>query len=532
MIWDLHTILMVDPYVVVESTNSSLVRDEPYKHPDNPLLRVDDTRMSVGGRARGGRLHGGLQLNMVVREGGVFRMWYKAIGVREATGGAQKPVKGGHASSTEEERGKNAYLAYAESEDGIEFKPVRVGQVQLDGSRNNNLLLPDAGGEPRVRQCGLFHDPLYKDYPYKCLYYRPGDGKDLEPGVLARYPHLAKRKWWFVWGIGRSKDGIEWQPPRHKHNLINASPEHANLHRAMDGGLVMADQMMSPVEDWSYRNVKGWITYDLETAHRVPDYVYSVAQHMARCNPAYNGPNWSGVPWIQPHIGLRVARKGPSMIALNGFIYGTSGRSGDETYAQKADIGLCVSETGVKFKDILPFRPFIRRGMRGEWDYGMAAQSAIVDAGDETRFYYVGNDVGNFCGTYQSGMAYLPRDRYGYRCITGYRDTKRTRKKAAFTLKPVILRAKANLTVNCDQVSAARTIRLQLRDEKGRTIPGYSFKRCRPVTKEGLRVPVRWGQGKTGRELAGRTVQIEVELFSPDCGVVYTDSPRLYAINL
>jgi len=525
MIWDEHTYLMVDHAPVADEVNTSLVRDEAYKHPE-PLVRLEDAALTVGGRARS------LGYKFVVRDGGVFRAWYQVRGVREALEGQPQAAQGEPNTDRKSERfGKDSLMAYAESDDGIHFRPVRVGAVEVDGSKDNNLVAFDSGPEPRTRQCGFLYDPLDREYRYKCLYYRPCQSKDFEPGVLARYPVATDRSWWAIWGIARSKDGLSWEPPDHTHNLVAANPEHARLHRALDGGLVMSDQMISPVADWQYRNVKGWITYDGRVAHRIPDHLFKIPEHMTRCFAEFLGPTWDGVPWIQPHVGLACARKGPSIIALNGFLYGCSGREpGAETFAQVADVGLCISDTGIKFQQVWPFRPFIRRGQRDAWDYGMVAQNCIVDHGDRTLFYYTGGDVGNLSSTYLPGLAWVPRDRFGYRLIRGYRDTAVRPRTARITMRPVTLPDAAAITVNCSHVNDRRVIRVELADEAGHALPGYAFADCRPVTTEGLRVPVVWQPDRTAAELAGRTVQIRIELDSPDCGAVYFDSPRLYAV--
>lgn len=293
---------------------------------------------------------------------------------------------------------------------------------------------------------------------------------------------------------------------------------------------MLADQMMHPMADWAYRNVKGWVTYDQQQAHRLPDYVYAIPEAMARTRGM--GPAWDGIPWVQPHFGLRCARKGPTMLALNGYLYGASGTQGAETFAQTADIGLCVSPTGYRFEDVWPLRPFVRRGLRGTWDQGMTAQTAMVDHGDQTCFYYIGNDVGNFSGRYQSGMAYIPRDRYGYRCISGYRQAIRARKTATFTCKPMVMPQAAALGVNCSHVSRDKRIRIQLQDEQGKAIAGFSFRSCKPITRQGLCTSVQWTSGKNAASLAGKNVCVAVELSSDACGVVETDSPRIYALYL
>ncbi len=514
MIWDLHTYVMVDSTIIAAEENSSLVREEAYKHPGNPLISLDDRALTHGA--------GSLGFVFVVREGGVYRMWYEVRGVREAALPPGTKTAAG-------DYGKACYKAYAESEDGIHFTPVVLGQVELHGSKQNNLLHFPAGGESQVRTCGFMHDPLDAEYPYKCVYYRPGKGADFEAGVGIRFPYVKEREWWYIWGIGRSRDGLHWEPPKHRHNLVNTNPESARLHRAMDGGLILSDQMMSGISDFAWRNVKGWITYDLETAHRIPDYVYKVPEHMVRVHATYLGPNWDGVPWIQPHVGLACARKGASMIGLNGYLYGCGGSKGAETFAQVADIGLCTSESGARFNDVWPFCPFIRRGERDSWDFGMVAQCCIEENETQTLFYYTGGDVGNLSSTYLPGLAYIPKDRFGYRLIRGFRDTAVRPRMATITLKPCVLPAAPAFKLNCSQVSAQRTIRLEIADEHGVALPGYSFADCVPVEAEGLAVPVLWPHG-SGAELGARKVIIRAQLHSEDCGEVYHTSPRLYAI--
>ena len=507
MIWETNTYLMVDTELVARQRNTSLVREEAYKH-GHPIMLLEDRTLTLGGRAKS------LVTELVVEEGGTYRVWYQMRGARPGL----KPGP---------EYNKEAFIGYAESQDGIAFKPVRLKQVDFNGSRNNHIVGFPTGGYPKVRISGLFHDPIDTEFPYKCVYYLPAKGSELEPGVLARVPDQRQRDFWLIWGIGRSRDGLVWEPPRNDPFLVRANPEHAKLHRALDGGLVMSDQMSSPIAQRVTRSVKGWITYDLETAHRIPDFLFTLPPHMCRVVDGFSGPNWDGTYWAQPHLGLVCARKGPTVVALNGYLYGCLG---SETFAQVADAGLCTSATGVDFKEVWPFRPFIRRGERGTWDFGMIGQREIVDCGDETRFYYIGGSVGNFASTYLPGYAYVPRDRYGYRLIRGYRNTDRRKMTGSLELAPQPLPDRPRFAVNVSDVTGKRTVRLELADESGKAIRGYSFAACQPVTREGLKRPVRWKNNRTGRELGGRTVRIRAELHSPDCGVVRTDSPRLYAI--
>ncbi len=506
MIWDEHAYLMVDWKLVGEEANTSMVREEAFKYGDAPLFKLGDKPLTLGGRGYG------LTINLIVKEAGTYRLWYQIRGAHHA----------GHYLT-------DTVCAYAESDDGVHFKPVRLGQVEFDGSRSNNLVDLSVAGQPNVRHGGFLHDPLDSEYPYKCVYQRPAKGCDLEPGMRARWPALGRKDWYFVWGIARSRDGFVWEAPRHDHDLIRANPEAAKLHRAMDGGLVLSDQMTSPMAEIGGRNVKGWLTYDGVQADRIPDFLFSLPEHMSRVHASDYGPTpWDGTKWVQPHVGLVCARKGPTMLGLHGYLYGCTGA---ETFAQVADVGLAVSATGLGFQEVWPMRPFIRRGLRGAWDFGLIVQSPdIIDDGDQTRFYYCGGDVGNFATTYLPGLAWIPRDRYGYRLIRGYRNVCKRPASGIFSIKTCTLPSKPKIAVNVSHVSPRAMVRVALADEKGRTLRGYSFDRCEPVTREGFKRAVRWKDGRTAAELGGRDVIIRVEMSNADCGVVYDDSPRVYAV--
>lgn len=512
MLWQNDMFLMVDPTVVTDNQGSAMVRGEAMRVHDRPVIALGDKLLNPPRSASGGgrSLADQLQVKLVVRQGGTYRMWYRMWN---------------RYGKTPFDHGKYTHLYYAESTDGISFKPVRVNHAK--GTPAHRVAMSLNKPKEGLRFSGLFFDPLDSDWPFKCVVYRPGDASKFDPGVLARFPHMRSGDWQFIWGIGRSKDGLEWHPPEHDHDMIQATPEHARLHRNIDGDLIISDQMISPMADWAYRNVKGWVTRDLVHAHRIVDYLYSVPQHMVRCNLNYTGPTGDGLPWIQPHVGLEVARKGPTFIALTGYLYGATAF---ETFAQTADIGLAFSETGVSFKDVWPFMPFIRRGLPGQWDAGLVRHDAIIDHGDETRFYYTGNEQGNLGGQYQSSYAQIERDRYGYRLIQGGRDVKRRDRTATFTLKPCVLPDRPAFKANVSHVNASRDVRFELRNEQGKPIPGYRFKDCQPVTRQGLSRPIRWKHSRSSKELSGKTVQMAVELRSQNCGMVGTDSPRLYAV--
>jgi len=290
--------------------------------------------------------------------------------------------------------------------------------------------------------------------------------------------------------------------------------------------------MRHPVSHLGGRKVKGWLTRDFLHAHRIPDFVFTLPDHMVRTSRSFTGPNWPDIPWVQSHVGLVPARHGPTFMALHGYLYMCYGPAGVETYAQVADVGLALSDTGLAFQDLWPFRPFLRRGDMGRWDCGLLVQGPMLSHGDRTLIYYGSTPVGNAAGCpYRAGLAWFRRDGYAYRVLRVYRDYAAPReRRGVLAFKPQPFPERPALSLNVSHVSSARAVRLELADERGRVLRGYSFADCLPVTREGIRRPVRWRNGRTAAELAGRRIEIRAELHSPDCRFADLHSPRLYAI--
>ena len=105
--------------------NLKLTLQQVRKYPGNPVLRYGDP----GEPDQGGATFYGT----VLREGDLFRMWYLAISPR------------GHFSK---DCFSPAWHGYAESPDGIHWEKPKLGLVEFEGSKENNL---GAGGSDRLR---------------------------------------------------------------------------------------------------------------------------------------------------------------------------------------------------------------------------------------------------------------------------------------------------------------------------------------------------------------------------------------------
>ena len=123
----------------------------------------------------------------------------------------------------------------------------------------------------------------------------------------------------------------------------------------------------------------------------------------------------------------------------------------------------------------------------------------------------------------------MPRDRLGFHALWVNVDLVDRERRGIIALKPITLPDKPKIAVNCENCNKDQTIRLELRRPNGRVVPGFSFRNCAPIRRDGLRVPVRW-KGKDVKRLAGKEVVVRAELHSARCRYANQESPRLYAI--
>ena len=512
MIWDEDAYLLVDNSLIAEEENTSFVREEAYKCDHNPI--IDENRKEFFLGEKGYRIW----IQNVCWHEGKYRMRYSFMLDKD------RDVIAGISH-----RADTIHMGYAESDDGYDFKPVTVGLVEHNGLRDNNLApLFEREG---CHCCDLFCDPLDTEYPFKTVVLVHPDIEQINPALRARWPHVDQQgacDMGVAWGIARSRDGFTWEAPENEGLLVDMWIENPVLHRALDGGLVISNQGPLCNEEGS-RRVKGWLTYDGTKSYRIPDALFEIPPLVTRVTAPQLGPAWHGTAWTQSHVRLVPARKGPSTVALHGFLYGCMGA---ETYAQTADIGLAVSSTGYGFQQVWPFRPFIGRADRGKWDAGLVGQQAMVETEDQTLFYYVASPTGNAAGCeYRPGIAYIDKDRFGYRGIRvmrGYKDGAIER-QGMLKLKPLTLPGSPALSANVTHVNTDRTVSAEVRDTDGAVIPGFSFADCVPITEPGLRQPLAFRNADL-KSLAGETVNLSIKLYSPDCLYGDQHSPRLYAI--
>lgn len=146
------------------------------------------------------------------------------------------------------------------------------------------------------------------------------------------------------------------------------------------------------------------------------------------------------------------------------------------------------------------------------WDHAHAWVDEQVIVGDRVRLYYAGYRQGHkaerFTGR-QIGLTDMPLDRYVARRSAG---------EGRLETVPLEVNQRASaLTVNA---VISGEVRAQILNADGAPLPGFGFAECRPVSGDGLRLPLLWGDeaatAKGWAALAGRRIRLAFRLREAD----------------
>jgi len=146
-------------------------------------------------------------------------------------------------------------------------------------------------------------------------------------------------------------------------------------------------------------------------------------------------------------------------------------------------------------------------GAKGEWDSSMIipAEGPVV-VGDELWFYYAGDKAPHLLADQipAVGLAIADRDR-----LIGLRPEQG---RTGFALtRPFNKPACGDLVLNATIDGPAGEIRVELRDDFGKPIPGFTAKDCNPVKVSSFAAPVRW-QGRSISEAPPGELRMRFEI--------------------
>jgi len=494
-----QTLLLVDDHHVLYRSGTERFLNPPRRHSTKPLVpQLEPWETAIGWTS--------IYRNP---QTGKYQLWYQAyVGARAG-----------------DERYR-CVVCYAESDDGLTFTKPALDLFPYKDRPQTNIVLIGNGGYGHRYCNSVLVDPREEDPQrrYKMAYYDWSTRDGQEYAGL----HLAF-----------SPDGIHWT----KH------PE-GPLYRTAFGGRgrqpAMAgdpDYLELPAPTKPQLVRKEWY-YPLSMSDAV-DLMYDPRREVF----AIYGKMWLDSPtgghawrhamgrteskdlltWSKPQLLLTPDEHDPNEIEFHTspvFFYKDCYFSLNQLFQRKLkgaiDIELIVSRDGLDWKR--PFRDelFLTRSKPGLFDSRTILTNATpVILDDEIRFYYGAYNQSPLGGVKCApgersgvGMVSIPRDRFaGIRPIARSEQptlAKPLEQIGQVTLKSIDLRGRTELTVN-GTTETGGSIRVEVLDEAGHRVRGFTAGDCLPLTGDSLRHAVAWNDREFA-DLPGGRFQLRLHL--------------------
>lgn len=411
----------------------------------------------------------------VIKDGGTYRLYY-----RGGTKAENSLIKAG-----------TEVTCYAESKDGKTWVKPKLGLVEFEGSKENNIIL----GPTRLRTSVNF-TAMLDDRPgvpagerYKAV--GAGDGR--EEGLLRLV----------------SPDGIHWKIYSEEIIFAGYKLDSLNVVSWLPAEQCYAIYMRAwsvggtpgnPKPRDAYRTIARAVSKDFKT------WSEPVRMQFSGEEKARNLYSNATMPYFRaPHILIAVPHRMISEEVVP--------RAELEAYKTElraitnsiGDVMLMSSRDGTTY-DRTFMDAFVRPGMeRGAWHArSQFASMGIVPTGDGEMSFYVSTN-------YAIPSHHIRR--YSLR-TDGFASIHAGYAGGTMTTKPIRFSG-GKLVLNY-WTSAAGSIRVELLDEAGKVIPGYAAGDCPKIIGNEIRRIVSWGGRDKLGDLVGKTLRMRFRLMDAD----------------
>ncbi|WP_236974177.1 hypothetical protein [Membranihabitans maritimus] len=423
-------------------------------------------------------------------DGELYRMYYKAWQ---------------HEASSDMSSFHPLFCAYAESKDGIHWTKPNLRLHEFDGSKNNNIVF--ISGEINGFNLNAGHPAVFKDQRpevpkdelYKAILI---SGKPKRGLVAYKSPNginwtLMSKEPIITDGAFDSQNLAFWDPIRNEYRAYWRYFSKGDEKNPYQGVRGIRTATSKDFINWDNYADVDYIDSPEEQLYTNQVKSYYRAPHIFIGFPArYIDRGWSESMRELPELKEREKRAEKSQR------YGTAIT---ETLLMSSRNGVTFDRWNEAF-----IRPGIER--KGTWTYGDAyaawhlveTESTTPGAPNELSMYVTEN--------YWKGKASALR-RYTLR-IDGFASVYAPMNGGEVITKPIIFGGK-NLNINFSS-SAAGEILVELLDENGAPISGYSLADCDPVFGDDIDRRVGWNGFKDLSHLAGKTIQLRFKIKDAD----------------
>lgn len=379
----------------------------------------------------------------------------------------------------------NMNLAYAESEDGIVWKRPLFDIFKFKGEKTNIIFTENPHGPAVIYD----KEEPREDWRYKMV---AGAGSTTTDHIHGYH----------------SADGIHWIPVKDTPILATKPDCPMGFLRMPDGRYVIYHRYTGYGRRVFRSESADFTTWPVE-----PRMVFE--------------PDSGDPPQIQ-FYGMGSIVYGPYEIGTL-WIYHTNpedmGRKKMHGYQETE---LSYARSGYAWHRAAQGKAFIPHGVKGEWDMGnLQCSSSPVFLENEIRYYYMGTNMFHLKHwelepqTAGLGLATIKPDRF-----VALQATKETAELLTYAL---------NLPSNKVFVNAAVKpkgwIRLEILDEEGIPVTGFSETDCKPLAGDSMMHRVHWKGADAGTAIADRRVRIRLKAQNADVFSIYScesDNPPAY----
>lgn len=427
----------------------------------------------------------------IFKDGDIYRMYYAAVHYNVQQG---KVIDDEH----------GFFLCYAESEDGIHWRKPNLGLYEFRGSKNNNIIMTeDSLGKvkPGASSAAIFIDDnpdAAFDAKYKAIisdYIAVGS---VPKGALAF----------------KSRDAIHWEAITDKPVISGGSFDSQNLgfwdayrkEYRVYWRYMAGEKHIRSIRTASSKNFMQWSNFD------DLKYVASPEEHL------YNNviKTYYRAPQIIMGFPIRYVEREWSKSALNALPEPEHRKlrsSSVKRFGEAITEGLFMtSRDGVTFNrwNEAFLKPGIERP--GTWNYG---HQFIGWTMVETKPYIAGapNDLSFYatesCWTDTSTLL----RRYTLR-LDGFVSVNAPMSGGELITKPFTFKG-TSLELNLS-TSAAGSVLVEIQDEKGRPIPGFTLNDCQEVFGDAIERRVSWKNGFNTSSLQGTLIRLKFVIKDAD----------------
>ncbi|MBN2291874.1 MAG: hypothetical protein JXM70_05580 [Pirellulales bacterium] len=466
--------LFVDEFLIASKNGVRLVMNPPYRTGE----MLVDTREKPW--EQGGQNTGHYDYSSVLKEDGRIRIWYDAVLGPED---------------------RNQIVCYTESKDGIHFTKPLLGLVDVDGSKENNVVI----GPGDTHGAAVWIDP---NAPPEKRYRSQSKGR----GGLNYYASADGLRWKIVGTVDTgghidTQNVIFWDEIYKKYVLYSrgkwmAQPKRYRAVRRAESTDLSHWTNTGLVFDVS---AVDWKAYPTITGEPPVDYYGAGVFKYEGVYLMYVQTFWH---WK--------ARPKELKFGVGPYRKINERANRQQLGPNGSDVRLATSRDGKTFERAGGWSPFLRPGPQGSFDSKWIwAMPGVVRMGDELWIYYTGTNRGHDDildpaapgGKHQMGISRAVMRLDGFVSVDApYEGGEMT--------TPLIRFAGKQMQLNLD-TSAGGCVRVELLDKVGKPVDGFTAAEATPLVGNSVRMPVTWGDESNISKLAG--IPVRIRFIMRDC---------------